>query len=380
MAKNNKKIFLTSLFIAILFFLFIPTKFLPSITQKSSSDKNLLLLKGVADLIKDYYVEEPNALKTMKGALRGLIGPLDPVSAYLDPQTAKKHKNPDSLELKETGIIVYKKFGTYPVVIGIKENSPAADAGIKVGDTLSEMDGQPLLELSMQEANLYLKHSEEKPVNIKILRAEDSEEMAIPRKTIHEGPFTHTPQQNTSGILKIHSLHSPLISQFREKMLPSLKNKKEPLIVDLRNCYEGEIEESLKFINFFLQSDQVGYFQDKNGHKDYLSCPDFPELKELPLILWTNNATIGPAEAVAGVLKEFQRAKIIGVKTPGLLVKQDFFPLEDGSALLLTSQIFYLREGKEMWLKGITPDNEIEEENPHFDLYLKKTLEILPKI
>lgn len=379
MAKKNTKLFLATLLLAVLFFLFIPIKFLPSVTQKSSSDKNLLLLKGVADLIRDYYVEEPNALKTMRGALRGLIGPLDPLSSYLDSPSVKKYRNLDSLELKETGIVVYKKFGTYPVVIGIIDNSPAADAGIHVGDTLSEMDGQPLLELSMQEANLYLKHSEEKPVNLKILRTEDSEEMAIQRKNLHEGPYLYTPHQNTSGIVKIHSFYPPFSRQFREKLLPSLKNKKEPLIVDLRNCYEGEIEESLKFINFFLQSDQVGYFQDKNGDKEYLSCPDFPELKELPLILWTNNATIGPAEAVAGVLKDFQRAKIVGLKTPGLLVKQDFFPLEDGSALLLTSQIFFLLKGKEMWLKGITPDKEIEEKNPSSDLYLKKTYEILPK-
>ena len=379
MAKKNIKVFLVTLLLAVLFFLFIPIKFLPSITQKSSSDKNILLLKGVAELIKDYYVEVPNALKTMKGALRGLIGPLDPLSSYLDSTAVNKFKNPDSLELKETGIVVYKKFGTYPIVIGIKENSPAAEAGIEVGDTLSEMDGQPLLELSMREANLYLKHSEEKPVNLKILRTEDSEEMAIGRKVLHDGSFLYTPLQNTSGIVKIHSLNPPFSRQFREKLLPSLKNKKEPLIVDLRNCYEGEIEESLIFINFFLQSDQVGYFQDKNGDKEYLSCPGIPELNELPLILWTNNATIGPAEAVAGVLKDFKRAKIIGLKTPGLLVKQDFFPLEDGSALLLTSQIFYLREGKEVWLKGIATDNKIEEINPSSDLYLKKTYELLPK-
>jgi C-terminal peptidase prc len=360
--------------------LVVPTKFLPSLTQKSSSDKNLLLLKGVADLIKDYYVEEPNALKTMKGALRGLIGPLDPLSTYLDSQAVKKHINPDANTLKETGIVVYKTFGTYPVVIGVKDNSPAANAGIKVGDTLSEMDGQPLLELSMREANLYLKDTEEKPVSLRILRAEDAEEMAIPRKILHDGPFLFTQQQNTSGILKIHSLHPPFISQFREKLLPMLKNKKEPLIVDLRNCTEGEIEESLEFINLFLQADRVGFFKDKNGDKDYLSCPDIPELKELPLILWTNSATIGPAEAIAGVLKEFQRAKIVGMKSPGLLAKQEFFPLEDGSALLLTSQIFYLHEEEEIWLKGIVPDYEIEEKNPRSDLYLKKTLEILPKI
>ena len=380
MAYKNKKVLLLTVLTAVVLFFFIPKKFLPNISQKTSPDENLRLLKGVANLIKEYYVEEPNATKTMKGAIRGLIGPLDPLSSYLDAQTVKKHKNPGSAGLMETGIIVYKKFGTYPVVIGVKENSPAEDSGIKVGDTLSEMDGQPLLELSMLEANLYLKDTEEKPINLKILRAEDSEEMSLQRKRLHDTPFTYLPQKNTSGILKIHSLYPPFSEQFEKKLLPSLKTKKEALIIDLRNCYEGEIGESLKFINHFVQSDRVGYFQGKNGEKDYLACPKIPELKDLPLILWTNNATIGAAEAVAGVLMQFQRAKTIGLKTPGLLAKQDFYPLEDGSALLLTSQIFYFRDGMGLWLKGITPDSEIEEKNPDFDLYLEKTYKLLPKI
>jgi C-terminal peptidase prc len=352
---------------------------MPNISQKSSSDKNLILLKNVADLIKDYYVEEPNALKTMKGAIRGLIGPLDPLSSYLDVPSREKHKNPDLAGLKETGIIVYKKFGTYPVVIGVKENSPAAEAGIKVGDTLSEMDGQPLLELSMREANLYLKDTEEKSVNLKILRTEDSEEISLKRISLHESLFTYVPHKNTSGILAVHSFTPPFSTQFEENLLPSLKSKNEPLIIDLRNCHEGDIGESLKFINYFLRSERIGYFQNRNGEKEYLACPETPVLQGLPLILWTNNATIGPAEAVAGILMDFQRAKTIGLKTPGLLAKQDFYLLEDGSALLLTSRIFYFRGGKEMWLKGITPDSEIKEKNPQFDLYLKKTYELLPK-
>jgi C-terminal peptidase prc len=380
MANKNTKVILWTVITAVLLFFFIPKKFMPSISQKSASDKNLVLLKGVANLIKDYYVEEPNALKTMKGAIRGLIGPLDPLSSYLDVPSVKKHKNPGSAALKETGIIVYKKFGTYPVIIGVKENSPAEDAGIKVGDTLSEMDGQPLLELSMLEANLYLKDYEEKPVNIKILRPDDSVEISLPRKILHKAPFTYTAQKDTSGILKIHSFYPPLSRQFKETLLPSLKAKKEALIIDLRNCHEGNMRESLEFINFFLQSDKIGYFQDKKGGKEYMACPKVPELEGLPLIIWTNNATIGPAEAVACILMDFQRAKSVGLKTPGLLAQQDFYPLEDGSALLLTSQIFYFRDGKEMWLKGITPDSEIKEKNPRFDLYLKKTHEILPKL
>ncbi len=379
MTKKNTSVFLLTLITAVLLFFFIPKMFLPSVAQKSSADKDLVLLKNVTELIRDFYVEEPNAVKTMKGGIRGLIGPLDPLSSYFDGPTSQKYRNTGSIDLKETGIVVYKKFGTYPVVIGVEDNSPAAQAGIKVGDTLSEMDGQPLLELSMQEANLYLKDTEEKPVSLKILREEDSEELILQRETLHRSPFTYTPQNNTSGILKIHSFFPPFNRQFREKLLPALKTKKDTLIIDLRNCHEGEIEESLRFINIFLQSERAGYFQDKFGKKEYLTCSESPELRSLPLILWTNNATIGPAEAVAGILQDFQKAKIIGLKTPGLLAKQDFFPLEDGSALLLTSKIFFLREGKEMWLKGITPDEELQEKDPNFDLYLKKTHELLPK-
>ncbi len=379
MAIKNKKVFLLTLLIAVLFILFIPKKFLPNITQKSSSDKNILLLQGVVELIRDYYVEEPNALKTMKGAIRGLVGSLDPLSSYLDTPSLQKYRRSDSFSPRETGIVVYKRFGTYPVVIGVEENSPAAEAGIKVGDTLSEMDGQPLLELSMVEANLYLKDTEEKPVELTILRTEDSEELSLQRKSLRNAPFTYSAQKNTSGILKIHEF-SPLFSKrFEKELLPVLRTKKDALILDMRNCYEGNIIDAVKFINLFLQSDEIGYFQDKSGRKEYLSCPEIPALEELPLILWTNSATIGPAEAVTGVLKDFKRAKIVGLKTPGLLAKQDIFSLEDGSALLLTSHIFFLRKGKELWLKGIDPDVEIQEEHPGSEAYLKATHEILPK-
>jgi len=380
MINHNKRILLLTVLTTVVVFLFIPKVFLPSISQKSSSDKNILILKGVADLIKDFYVEEPNAVKTMKGGIRGLIGPLDPLSSYLDPQSAEKYKNSSPGKLKETGMIVYKKFGTYPVVIGVIEGSPAEKAGIKVGDTLSEMDGQPLLELSMQEANLYLKDAEEKPVDIKVLRPDDSEEIKLQRVRLHDAPFTYISQKNTSGIIKIHFFYPPLNARFKEMLLPSLKAKKDPLIIDLRNCHEGELAESLLFINHFLQSEEIGYLQDKKGEKEYLSCPQIPELQELPLIVWTNNATIGQAEAAAGIFMDFQRAKLIGTKTPGLVAKQNLYPLEDGSALLLTSKIFYFRGGKEIWLEGITPDITIEETNPRFDDYLEKTQEILPKL
>ena len=367
------------LFVIIFLFLLTPEKFLPWFSQKGQQDKNLQLLQYVAQLIRDYYVEEPNATKTMKGAFRGLIGPLDPLSSYLDPENSNKYKSLTSSKLKEPGIVVFKKFGTYPVVIGIKEDSPAEKANIKIGDTISEMDGQPLLELSMLEANLSLKDTEEKSVNLTILRTEASEEMSVKRKLLYDVPVSLSQQKGFTGILKIRQFFPPSSNSFREEILPLLKSQKETLIIDLRNCHQGDLSEALQFANYFLQADEVGYLQNKEGNKKSLSCPREPDLPELPIIIWTNSASLGPAEALAGILQEFQRAKVVGTKTPGLVAKQEFFPLEDGSALILTSEIFYFPGGKEMWQKGITPDIKIEEQNPISENYLQNSIQLLPK-
>lgn len=371
MAEKNYKILLLTVIAVILILFIVPNNFLPNVTQKSSKNKNLYLLQNVAELIRDYYVETPNPTKTMKGAFRGLIGPLDPLSSYLDPQNVIKYKTLNSTTFKEPGIIVLKKFGTYPVVIGIKENSPAEKAGIEVGDALSEMDGQPLLMLSMLETNLYLIDTEGRPAKLKVLRREASEEMTVERKILQDTLFTYTQLQDTCGILKIHKIYPPCTDEVQKEVTSRLKSQTQPLIIDLRNCHEGEIGEALNFINLFLQTDKAGYLQDKQGKKEYLSCLKEPDAQNLPLILWTNAATIGPAEIVAGVLKEFQRAKIIGIKTPGLVAKQEFFTLEDGSGLLLTSKIYCLPDEREMWEKGIDPDEKIPEKDQSTERYLE---------
>jgi carboxyl-terminal processing protease len=379
MNKKNSRIILLILFTVIFLFLLTPKKFLPWFSQKDSSNRNIQLLEYVAKLIRDYYVEEPNASKTMKGGLRGLVGPLDPLSSYLDPENAKKYKSLPSAKLSEPGIIVFKKFGTYPVVIGVEENSPAERAGIKIGDTISEMDGQPLLELSMLETNLSLKDAVAKPVNVTILQAEASEDMTLEREWLFDTPVSLVQKKGFSGILKIHHLYPAASGYFREKILPLLKSQKETLVIDLRNCHEGELPEALQFANFFLQADDVGYLQDREGNKNHLSCSRIPDLPEIPLIVWTNSASLGPAEAFAGILQKFRKAKVVGTKTPGLVAKQDFFPLEDGSALLLTSEIFYFPGGVEMWEKGVTPDVKTEGQNPDSAAYLQNSAQLLPK-
>ncbi|GAI07722.1 unnamed protein product, partial [marine sediment metagenome] len=114
MIKKRAKIILLSVLVVVSLFFLLEKNFLPGISTKSPSSKNLQFLGIVIDLIKNHYIEEPNPLKTMEGAFKGLVDSLDILSSYLDKESAIKYKYQKEERLKETGIILYKKYGSFP--------------------------------------------------------------------------------------------------------------------------------------------------------------------------------------------------------------------------------------------------------------------------
>jgi carboxyl-terminal processing protease len=145
------------------------------------------------------------------------------------------------------------------------------------------------------------------------------------------------------------------------------------LIIDLRNCAEGDFEEARRFLNLFLEAESLGYFEKKGAAKEILAATEKPLLPNLPLVVWINHGTLGPAESVAAVLKDFGRARIVGLATAGLAGKQERFPLDDGSSVLLTTGVFCLNSGARLWGRGAQPDVPVEADGQSFQTFLKKT-------
>lgn len=377
MAIGRIRFILIPALLAVLLFVLLEKNFLPGLSGKNSSDDKFKLVGSVAYLIRDEYVEEPNPLKTMDGAFRGLVDSLDILSSYLDKETVLKYEQRRDTGLRETGVTLYKTYGSFPVIIGVKENSPAERAELKLGESVSIMNGRSTLPMSMIEANLWLKDKSADPVMLKILRGADSEILYLERETMPAKAFTYTAAKGTSGILKISRLYPPCVSGLKEELLPTLKTNKKPLIVDLRNCSEGDIEEAEHFLDMFLEDSGSAYFENNQGIREALALQTTTELANLPLVIWTNEATIGPAEAIAAVLKANRKAKVIGFQTPGLVSKQQFIPLDDGSGLLLTSAVFHLKKNKDFWEKGIEPDIKINDEDRTSSAYFKATQELL---
>lgn len=378
MAIKKERLFLIVILTAVLLFSLFQKGIIPGITSKSSPYKSFKLLGTVISLVKNKYIVEVNPEKTMKGALKGLIDSLDVLSSYLDKTRTAKYLESKNADFMDIGIILSKKYSSFPVVIGVIENSPAEKKGIKIGDIISRLDGQSTLMMSIIETKLHLKDKEKKPIKLKILRDNDTPELNVERKLLFDKPYSFSQLEGTNGILTIHHLYSPCVRMIEKKILPRLKSNEKALVLDLRNCHEGDFEEALKLINLFLKANKIGYFERHNGVKEMLSVPEDAVLEKIPLAIWINQATIGPAEAVAAVLQEMRQAKIIGAPTPGLAATQKLFPLEDGSALLLTTGIFRLKSGKKLWGKGVKPDVQIEIKDQKYESFLKRTHDILP--
>lgn len=376
MNKKRIQFILVAILTASSLFFLIERGVLPGFSSKLSPQKSFKILGSVISLIREDYVSEPNPARTMEGAFKGMVGSLDVLSGYLSPESFELFKQRDDLTMKETGIILYKTFGSYPAVIGIIENSPAEKNGIEIGQYVSEINDKSTLTMSMLEANLSLKDEKKSSVNLKILKLDKHEEIVIEKAQLFEEMFSFVPEKKTSGILTVHKLNSSFTERVREKVLPLLDSEENPLILDLRNCHEGEIEESRKFINLFLTSDNIGHFERKKKVTEVLSCPDKPALDRFPLVIWANQATIGASEVIAGVLKKFKEAKVIGFQTLGLTAKKDLYLLSDESAIVLTSSVFHISEKEKIWNTGVTPDIKLKAEDISTKTYLQETYKL----
>ncbi len=374
MQHKKVRLFLLALSAAASLFFIVESGILPGGNGSSSRTAGYRVLGAAVSLIRNDYVEEPDPVQTMEGAYKGLVNSLDRVSGYLNPAAAENYVESRKNPLPETGIILYKNYGTFPIITGIKENSPAEENGLKTGDSIGAIAGESTLHMSMLEANMKLKSIQPKPIRLKLIQAEESREITVETRLIPDRSPSLQPETGTSGILRIRNFTDRAVSEFQKNLVPRLINSQKPLILDLRNCDQGDYEAARRFLNIFISADEIGYWEDKTEENKKVGCPEKAVLNRIPLHIWTNQATTGPSEMVAQALKDHApQVSIIGLPTPGLTAQIEFFLLDGQSGMILTSSVFHPSSSPPLWQKGIKPDIRMDPGDLSREAYLKTT-------
>jgi len=328
--------------------------------RASSNDgayRQLQVYSEVLSRVRSEYVEEPNIPQVTDGALHGLLESLDANSSYLSPLEYKEYKSHRSEARGEIGAAVSKRFG-YAAVVSVIPGGPADKAGLQATDIIEAIEGKSTREISLAEVHNLLSGQPGSNVTVSVVRARRAEpqKMVITRDLVTIPPVNDKMVEDGIGYVQVDAFAKGKAQEVAGKVKALLKLGAKKLILDLRNCADGEESEGIATANLFLNHGTITYLQGQKYPREAFNADPSRAITNLPVAVLVNKGTAGPAEVVAAAVLENARGDVVGDKTFGDGSVQKVIELPDGSALILSIAKYYSPSGKAIQDTAVTPN------------------------
>src|SRR5258707_10510231 len=319
---------------------------------------------SVLAIVQKNYVEPVSTKRLIDGAITGMLASLDPHSAYLTPDLYRDLEVETRGSFGGLGIEITIKNGALTVVAPI-EDTPAYRAGLKAGDQIIKIDDDFTKDMSLTDAVKRMRgpkgskikltlHRNGVPELFTVTLARDVIKIqSVKAKMLPEGYGyirVTTFQENTGeGVEKA-------INEFESKDHGKVKG----LVFDLRDNPGGLLNQAVKVSDDFLDGGLIVYTQgrEENQQQKYFSHKK-KDWVDYPMVVIVNGGSASASEIVAGALQDQKRAVILGTQTFGKGSGQTILPLDDHSALRLTTARYYTPAGRSIQAVGITPDVDV---------------------
>ncbi|MDR1728834.1 MAG: PDZ domain-containing protein [Acidobacteriota bacterium] len=337
--------------------------------------KELAVFMEVIQKIRDEYVEVPDMGKVQEGAMRGLIGALDPYCSFLTREQYEELQKRGEDATAGAGMVLSTRADVV-YVVSVESDGPAAKAGVRPGDYLVSVDGKEVEDMSILEVDHLLRGAPGTVVKLQIFRDSQTkpQDMELTLREPAEALVASEMLDGGVGYLKVESLSPASVEQAKVKLKTLVAAGASKLLLDLRNCADGEVGAGADVANFFLEKGVVYYSRDRQGAKlDEVEASPDKFLTDLPLAVLINGSTAGAAEIVAGALKDHDRASLVGKKSFGVGSAQKTMKLKSGAVLILSTAKYCTPSGKVIQDEtarkaGIEPDFDSPDTETRQDL------------
>jgi carboxyl-terminal processing protease len=326
----------------------------------SSSDgsyRQLQVYSEVLSRVRSEYVEEPNIPKVTDGALHGLLESLDSNSSYLSAEAYKAFKAHKAEGKGDIGAVISKRFG-YAAVVAVLPGSPAEKAGIEATDIFESIEGHSTRDMSLPEIRSIVAGAPGSNLNVQVVRARRAEpqKVVITRDIVSVPPVIDKMMDDGIAYIKVEALTKGKSQELAAKVKSLEKSGAKKILLDLRNCAEGDENEGVAAANIFLNHGTITYLQGQKYPRQAFNADPAKAVTNLPLAVLVNRGTSGAAEIVAAAVLENARGDLIGDKTFGDGSVQKTLDLPDGGALILSVAKYYSPSGKAIQDTAITPN------------------------
>jgi carboxyl-terminal processing protease len=309
-------------------------------------------------LVRKNYVENVKPKDLIYGAIKGMLGSLDPHSAFMTPEQYKEMQVDTKGEFGGIGIQIGVKDAMLTVIAPI-EDTPAFKAGIKAGDKIVKINNEFTKDMSLHEAVSKMRGAPSTPVKITILREgwKETKDFSIVREIIKIKSVKSRLLEDGIGYVKINQFQEQTSSDLSGALKKLERQDISSLILDLRNNPGGLLNSAVDVSSQFLPPGKlVVFIKDRKGEKVEYRSGKAAINADVPMVVLVNQGSASASEIVAGALKDWNRAVLIGTQTFGKGSVQSVIPLGDGSAVRLTTARYYTPKGISIQTTGITPD------------------------
>src|SRR3954447_3017813 len=319
--------------------------------------ENLETFTNILSIVKKNYVDDVNSKDLINGAINGMLSSLDPHSAYLTPDLYKDLQMDTQGRFGGLGIEITVKSGVLTVVSPI-EDTPAFRAGIKPGDMIFKIEDEFTKDMTLVDAVKKMRGPKGSKINLSIKREDNPEliNFTLTRDTIRVQSVRNRTLEPGYGYVRLAQFQERSdrdVQKALEKLMAE-KGGLKGLVLDLRNNPGGLLTQAVRASDLFLESGLIVYTEGRiEAQKQKFFAQKEGSLMEFPIVVLVNGGSASASEIVAWALQDHKRAVVLGTKTFGKGSVQTILPLDDNSALRLTTARYFTPKGRSIQATGI---------------------------
>src|SRR3954454_4685195 len=336
----------------------------PANSNNPETYKQLNLFGEVFERVRAEYVDDVSDDTLVESAINGMLTSLDPHSNYLNTKNFNDMKVQTRGEFGGLGIEVSMENGLVKVVSPI-DDTPAARAGLKPGDLITHLDGEPVQGMTLPEAVEKMRGLIGSEIKLTIRReGKDPFDVKLTRATIKIQSVRSHLEGDTIGYVRVTSFNEQTdvgLNNAMKNLKQQAGNKLSGVILDLRNNPGGLLDQAVAISDAFLDKGEIVSTRGRRSEdaQRYNARPG-DIASGLPVAVLINGGSASASEIVAGALQDHHRAILLGTKSFGKGSVQTIIPLGGHGAMRLTTARYYTPSGRSIQAKGIDPDVVVE--------------------
>lgn len=307
----------------------------------------------IKDIVEDQYIDEVSRQALGDYAAAAMVSGLaDNWSYYMSADEYKTYQLNSANEYSGIGMSIMKQDDGNFQVVSVNADSPAGLAGLGAGDVITSVDGEDITSMSLDEARKLIRSKMNGKFTLGLGRKNSIE---VDCSSVYQSAVNYRLEKTEAGYVQILNFEAGSGEDAIAAVEDLFNQGAVALCIDLRGNPGGLDSEAAKFLDYLLPNGTLFIETDKQGNEKVTTSDGM--CIQLPMCVLVNAETFGEAEVCAAVLQEYQWATVLGEATTGKTRTQETIPLEDGSALRLSTGTYLTGNRTDISAKGgVVPD------------------------